>query len=713
VPDPAEVVTLRAIPPSVSSSGIKGIFESSMSYPEYEDFRRSTRSFFGLTAMDHITAAFAKDAKTPTKYLLGNQLDGDIFRTMRIASQVGRAFTPEDDQPGREPVVVISDDLWRDEFNRDRSVIGRQILINNVPFTIIGVTPESFTGLDPFTRAMFYIPIAMAPRLYADLAALRTDRSRRSFVVKGRLNSGVSIAAAAREVAAIEQSLAETYPATNRGYRATVNTEFETKLVAVPVLGDLSAALFSIALLVLLIACANVANLMLSRGRVRAREIAVRLAIGASRGRLIRLLLIESVLIALAGGILAVFAARFAAGVFANIQIPSDLPMYLDTRVDAHVLWFTILLSTGSALVFGLVPAFESTRPDLLQIIKTGESDDPRRHPLGRSALVVVQIAGAMVLLVLTMQGRHNFNELLTSNIGFRRDHRISMRFDPQAAGYSAAQTAKFYERLVERAAEVTGVRSAAMASSLPMTYDPERLQIAPDHYDFPPGKEAARTMTYIVDEHYFDTLAVPILAGRGFRASDRDDAPRVVVVNQAFANEFLPGNPIGRRLKIGNAYRGTEIMAEVVGVVMTGKMFLLTEPPTQAIYLPLRQNFHERMTLVAETAGDPGPVAAPLQVARKTREIGIRMALGAERLQVVKLFLTQAVWISAVGIGTGLTLSGLANRLSASTLGTASLDPRLVAVVAVSLLLATTIAALIPARTASRIDPQQALRIE
>jgi predicted permease len=522
----------------------------------------------------------------------------------------------------------------------------------------------------------------------------------------------------------------------------------------------------------LLIACANVANLMLRRGRGRAREIAVRLAIGAHRGRLIRLLLVESVLIALAGGVFAVLAARFAAGVFSNIQIPSDLPFYLDTHLDAHVLWFTILLSTGSALVFGLVPAFESTRPDLLQIMKTGESDDPRRHFLGRYALVAVQIAGTMVLLVLTMQGRHNFNDLLTSNIGFHRDHRISMRFDPPAAGYSPAQTAKFYERLVERAAEVRGVRSAAMASSLPMTYDPERREVAPEHYDFPPGKDTARIMTYTVDEHYFDTLAVPILAGRGFRATDRDDAPRVVVVTQAFANEFLPGNPIGRRLKIGNAYRGTEIVAEVVGVVMTGKMFLLTEPPTQAIYLPMRQNFHERMTLVAETAGDPGAMAAPLhamvhaidpnmpvyrvrtmedifnrssvatiemilriydfaavmgltlalvglyavvayQVARKTREIGIRMALGAERLQVMKLFLTQAVWTSAVGIGTGLTLSGFANRLSASTLGTATLDPRLVAVVAVSLLLATTMAALIPARTAARIDPQQALRME
>jgi predicted permease len=416
------------------------------------------------------------------------------------------------------------------------------------------------------------------------------------------------------------------------------------------------------------------------------------------------------------------------------------------------------------------MPALESTQPDLVVIMKTGESDDPRRHFLGRYALVAVQIAGTMILLVLTIQGRRNFHDLMTSNIGFHRDHRMTMRFNPTAAGYSPAQTEKFYERLVERTSEMTGIRSAAMTSSLPMTYDPDRREIAPEHYDFPPGKETARVMTYTVDEHYFDTLGVPMLAGRGFRAGDREDTPRVVVVNQAFANEFMPGNPIGRRLKIGNAFRGTEIIAEVVGVVMTGKMFLLTEPPTQAIYLPMRQNFRERMTLVAETVGDPGAMAGPLQamahsidpnmpvyrmrtmedifnqssvatiqmilriydfaslmglilalvglyavvayqVARKTKEIGIRVALGAERLQVVKLFLRQAVWISVAGIMTGLTLSGFANRLSASTLGSASLNPLLVTVVAVSLLVATMMAALIPARRASRIDPQQALR--
>ncbi len=225
---------------------------------------------------------------------------------------------------------------------------------------------------------------------------------------------------------------------------------------------------------------------------------------------------------------------------------PVGFPIRVDTHVDAHVLWFTGLIAAGSALLFGLIPAFQSTRPDLVKIMKTGESDDPRRHFFGRYGLVAVQIAGTMILLVLTIQGRRNFQELLTSNLGFRRDHRITMRFNPLGAGYTEAQAQKFYERVVERATQVTGIRSAAMTSALPMTYDPERREVAPENYDFPPGKEAAHVMTYTVDDHYFDTLSVPILEGRAFRAIDRADTPRVAIVNQAFANEFLEPNPIG-----------------------------------------------------------------------------------------------------------------------------------------------------------------------
>jgi macrolide transport system ATP-binding/permease protein len=772
VPNPSEIVTIRMIGPAVSSSPVRGIFENSMSYRDFEDFRRNAHSFVGLAAMDHVVAAFAKDPNRPVQFRLGNQVDGNYFDTLNVNFQLGRGFQPDEDQPGGVPVIVLTHDLWLDEFAEDPSVVGRQVLLNNVTFTVVGVAPESFYGLDPFTRPDFFIPIASAEKFYAESQGLRTDRSRRAFVVKGRLKPGVSVAAAAQEAAVIANSLAELYPGTNRGFRATANTEVETKLAALPILGDLTAGLFTIALVILLIACANVANLMLSRGRVRAREIAVRLAVGASRGRLVRLLFIESLVIALAGGALAILAARFTAGLFSQIEVPSDLPFFLDTSVDQHVLWFTIAVSVGSALVFGLLPAFQSTRPDLVVVMKAGESDDARKNFFGRHTLVAIQIAGTMILVVLALQGRHNFNNLLTGNPGFRRDHRLTMRFDPTSAGYSTIQTQQFYERLVERAAQVPGIRSAAMTSGLPMTYDPQRREVVPEGFDFPPGKEAGRVLTFTVDDHYFDTLSVPILAGRGFRAADRPDAPRVVIVNEAFANEYLQPNPIGKRLHLKDPFRGTNDLAEVIGVTMTGKTILLTEPPLQVVYLPLAQNPHERMTLIAETVGEPSPMTAPLeamvrsidpnipifrvrtmedifdrssvstirlilriydfaaamgltlalvglyavvayQVARRTREIGIRMALGAARRQVVKIFLRQSISISVTGISIGLMLSDSANRLSASALGQSRLDVWLLAAAAVGLLLATSAASLIPAHFASRVDPLQALRQE
>src|SRR5262249_41654435 len=224
------------------------------------------------------------------------------------------------------------------------------------------------------------------------------------------------------------------------------------RLINTPLLGGLVAALFTVAFIILMIACANIANLMLGRGRARAREIGIRLAIGASRGRVVRLLLIESLLIALAGGALALLVAQFAAAIFATMEIPADVPVYLHFEVDWRVVWFTAIVSVVSALLFGLVPAIQSTRWDLSTVIKTGESDPKRKRFIGGYALVVVQITGAIMLLVGTTEGRRNFNDLLNANPGFRRDHRMTMRFNPAANGYNDAQTSRFYETVVQRA---------------------------------------------------------------------------------------------------------------------------------------------------------------------------------------------------------------------------------------------------------------------
>jgi putative ABC transport system permease protein len=768
VPNPSQVVTLRAVPPSVSSLPLRGYGESRISYPDFEDFRRDSKSFAGLAAFDTIIASFAPDKNASSDSKLGYQVSADFFQVLEVAPQLGRSFTTEESEvPGLDPVVVLSHDLWQNEFGRASSIIGRRVVLNNVPFTVVGVAPESFTGLDQFVRPEFYIPEAMGSRLYASSEVERTNRGAREFLVKGRLKPGVTIAAAAHEASALAKSLEQSYPSTNRGYGATISTELEVLLLSWPILGEFVGALFTATLVILLIACANVANLMLGRGRTRAKEIALRLSIGAGRARVVRLLLIESLWIALASSVVALISARFTAGILSSIEFPSDIPIHLDFHIDGQVLWFTAVVSAVSALLFGLLPAIQSTRLDLVSVIKAGDSDPSRSRFIGRYALVVVQIAGCMVLLMLAAQGRSNFNDVLSSNPGFRRDHRISMRFNPATAGYTTEQTQPLYDTLIRRAREVTGVQSVTLTSGLPMTNDRENRQVVPEGYDFPPGREGVRVLRYVVDESYFDTFGVPLLAGRGFRASDRADGVRVAVVNEAFAKQYLGPNPIGKRMWLDDR-KGP--LVEVVGVSMTGKVFALIEPPVQVIYLPLSQNPHNRMSLIAETAGDPAALAGPLkemvrsvdpnltvyrvrtmddlferssvntirmvgriydlaatlglvlaliglyavisyQVTRRTREVGIRMALGAHRQNVIGIFLGQAMAMSLSGVSMGLVLSLFANRFSESTLGSTAVRPALLAGVSLALLLTAIVASAIPAFRAARIDPQQALR--
>jgi predicted permease len=768
VPNASGVVTLRSIPPTVTSLPLRGAGE--MSYPDLEDFRRSSRAFDGLLAYDEIVAALAVNPKAPAQFILGYQVSGDFFRVLRVDPQLGRAFTTEEDAvEGRDAVVVLSHDLWKSEFAADPTVIGRPLRLNGLEFTVIGVAPESFTGMDQFLRPGFFIPIAKASKLYPEMDGQRTDRNRRTFIVKGRLKPGTSVRSAAQEVSTLAKLLEQSFPATNRGFGATVNTELEMRLINTPLLGGLVGALFTVAIVILMVACANVANLMLGRGRARAREIAVRRAVGAGRGELVRLLLIESLLIASVSGALALFASQFTAGIFSAMELPADVPVHLTFRVDTRVLWFTAIVSVSSAILFGLLPALQSTRPDLVSVMKAGELDNARKRFVGRHALVMVQIAGSIILMILTTEGRRNFNEMLATNPGFRRDHRITMRFNPLASGYSNDQSQRLYDTLAKRSLELTGVRSAGLTSALPMTFDLETRAVAPEGYEFPAGRESVEILSYVVDYRYLGTMDVPILAGRGFRETDNPNSPRVAVVNDAFAKEYLGQNPIGKRLRM-NDRNGPEV--EVIGVTMTGKTFSLFEPPVQAIYLPLSQNPWNRMTLVVETAGDSLALAGPLQemvrsidpnisvfrvrtmedlferstvntirmvgriydsaaglalvlalvglyavvsyqVTRRTREIGIRMALGAEQFQVMKMFLKQATLMSLIGVSLGLVLSAFANHVGESSFGPSPLHPLMVVTVCLSMFLITLAASLIPARRAARIDPQRALRQE
>ena len=761
VPDASQVVTLR-------SRTLSGAFLG-ISWRDYTDFRDKNRSFSGLLAYQPASVAFAADAHAQPQLKGGLLVSANFFSVLGTEPRLGHGFPPEVNQvPGRDAVAVLGHDFWKTEFDADRSVVGRHIRLNGLDFTVIGVAPEAFTGMDQYSRPAFYLPAGMAPALLESSRDLLTDRSARGFTVKGRLNPGVSIAAADAEAAALAMSLDQFNPGTNRAVGAAVRTELQLRGDLSPGTRVLVPLLFGLVAVVLAIACANVANLMLGRSRSRTREIALRLAIGASRIRLVRHLMAESLLIAMGGGVLGLLIA----GIFVDIasgslQIPSDPPIQLSFQLDARVLWLTVAVSFSSAILFGLIPALRSTRTDLVPALKSGEADQARRRWFGRSALVVVQVAGSLVLLVVATQLYRSFSRELAQSIGFRKDHVLLMSFDPSLIRYTPTQTGQFYRSLVERARTVPGVQSVALASAVPMSVNNRRTEtVIPEGYQFPGGQESASVAASTVDENYFAVLSVPILRGRGFESADGADSPRVAVVNQAFARHYLGDDPIGKRLRLNR--NGPWIA--IVGVAVTGKYFTAMDPPTDFLYLPFSQHAEPVMTLMARTVGDPAPLAGPLrdmvrsldsnlpvfgvhtlseffeqrsskltnliagtvgaigllglalalvglyavvayQVEGRSREIGIRMAVGAERTQVVSMILKQAAVMSGIGTVIGVVLSLAATRALRAGPLLSALDPLLFSLVPLGLLVTTLLAAAIPARRAARIDPIQALR--
>lgn len=768
IPNPSQVLSLRA---RTQDSRL-----GTLSYADYADFRDRNRSFENLIAYTFAAAGIARDASDQPQLKMGLLVSGNFFSAVHVQPEFGRGFLPGEDQvPGRDAVVVISNDLWKTEFDSSAAVLNRKIRLNGLEFTVVGIAGESFTGIEHMFRPAFYVPAMMGPQLMTDHPLLLTDRSERerNFFVKGRVKPGVSTPAAQADITAIAHSLEETYPATNRALGAAVLTELEERLdFDGPYDAQLLEMLSALVIVVLAIACANVANLMLNRGRARAREIAIRLAIGSRRSRLIRQLLAESLTIAIAGGAAGLLIAEYAVKAFSTIQIPGDLPLQFTFRLDYRVTIFTLLASVASAVFFGLVPALQSTKADLVTALKSGESDDPRKRFFGRRALVVVQIAGSLVLLVLGAEIYHSIKTSVRGNPGFQIDHRLTMRFAPASAGYSAAQTQRFYKTLLDTARNQPGIRSAALASATPMTTSYMSELVFPEGHQFPSGHEGDDVITAFVSDRYFETLGTPLIAGRGFTGTDLADSPRVAVVNELFARRYFDGNPIGKRIR--TSPKGPWI--EIVGMTPTGKHASAFEGPTEFIYLPYTQVPTAQMTLIAETQGDPAAMAQPLremmhaidanvpvyavrtlgdlfdqrsvkiadlltgvvgtlgamglvlalvglyavvsyQVSRKTREIGIRMALGAERAHVVKSVIKHAAPMVALGLTFGIILSVAGTRAAGSGRdgGFSFFAPNLESSAAVTLVLFVTAfaATAIPAWRAARVDPMRALRQE
>jgi len=620
VPHPSEVIVVEAQMRRANN----GLFEQAgLSYPDFKDFERKSKSFAGLVASQYSQFGVAHDKTTVPQMKYGALVSGNFFSVLGVSPALGRGFRADEDRvPGRDAVVVLGHDFWETEFASSPDVIGKNIFLNGLPFTVIGVAPKRFQGPMVWLRANLYVPLAMQPALAgSSLPSELEMRGLRALRVQGRLKPGVSVEQAAAEARVISQRLAQAYPVTNRTCSMEVGTYWQTQIKDYPTPALAFLLMLMLSGVVLLIACANIMNLMLSRATARSREIAVRLSIGAGRGRLLRQLLTESLVIAFVGGALGLLLAQAFADFSSRFRIPSDTPVVLDFGIDSQVLLFVLLASVASAILFGLAPALQSTRPDLVTALKSAAANPSRQHRfLGRNTLVVAQVAGSLLLLVFATQIFRGASILLSSRLAFRVDDVLTAGFNPVLARDSMEQTKQFYRQLLDQARALPGVKSAALSQSVPMIETAAQSQfqdfgltrVAPEGAQLPAGTEAATVFSDTISEGYFGTMGVPIVQGREFLLSDRADTPRVVIVNEQFARKYYPNRgAVGKRLRL-NGLDGP--FAEIIGVAKQSTYLNPLEPPMEYLYLPWAQNPIVAMNLMLETEGPPAAVAGPLR---------------------------------------------------------------------------------------------------
>jgi predicted permease len=751
------------------------------SYPNYVDVREQNKSFTDLCAFTWAAAGMSSGESRASgseraEVVWGELVSGNYFDVMGVKPILGRGFLPEEDRtPNTHPVVVLSHYTWQKRFNADPSIVGRTIYLNGQPFNVVGVMPESFLGSVFYFRQGYWVPLMMAQK-FSRRAEWRTDRSYESINVYGRLKPGVTMEQAQADLNSVADSLAKLYPANNGDTKIQLKTELDGRYegaTRVMRYGGLLA--LCVSGLVLLLACANVANLMLARAASRAREIGIRLAIGASRGRIVRQLLTESLLLSLVGGLLGWAFAYLGAGWAQASFPPVPYPANFDLAPDGYVLKWMLAVSLLTGVLFGLAPALLASRTDLVNVIKGGVTrlTHGRRRWNLRGVLVVAQVTISIVVLICAGLFIRSLGKASEVNPGFKTDNLVTMMINLDLLGYEQGAALQFFPELQRRVETLPGVRTAALASEMPlMDSRQSRGPIVKEGEIDPPPNQGVVSECSLVTPKYFDTLRMPLVRGRDFTDRDNADAPRVVIVNQAFAQRFYGGedDAMGKRFRFA---QGTPLM-EIIGIAKDGHYDSLYQDNQLYMFLPVYQNPRARMTLLvgAQTAGDLqgvvesarreiaqmdarlpvfgvmlaeqnlslaywaprvaagmastfGVLALVLAtmglysvmtytVSQRTHEIGIRMALGAALRDVVRLVVGQGMRMALIGVALGLAGALVLTRALASLLlGIGTTD--VITFVGVTVLLAAValLACYIPARRAARVNPLVALRHE
>jgi predicted permease len=759
---------------SLYTSDYSGPPYGTSSIPDFEELRKIDDVFSGVLVFTPRGVSIGPDDARERAGL--EIVSENYFQVLGLRPAFGRFFLPEEGRPGTAPVAVISDALFRRRFDANASVVGTPIMLNGRAFTIVGVAPPEFIGAMRPVIQDVWIPLHAAP-LIGELGNDLTNRGGRSMFTMARLRPGVTLAQAQSRANVLAGQLVAAYPgqwtdASAKGRRITVVEERNARVppqLKKSALGFLGLLMGTVGL-VLLVCCANVASLMLARSAGRGREIGIRLSLGASRRRLIRQLLTESVVIAAIGGVFGILLAVWSTSALVSFQPPLPLKVGLDLSIDTRVVIFTGLASLATGIIFGLAPALRVTRPDIVSVLK---SDSPAIDLGGRrlslqNALVVGQVAISAILLVAAVLFGRALRSAASIDPGFRVDHLLVAEAEPRPGSEQPIARERVMEETQLRLAALPGVLATSWAGALPLSLDASRSGVSVEGYTRREGEDM-EFHYYGVGPRYFETMEIPLARGRGFSAADRSGAPGVIVVNESFARRFWPGaDPLGKRISVS----GPEgPFLTVVGVTRDGRFLSLSNPSPPSIFLPAMQQ-PSGTIVVVRTSGDPlkmlPAVRAELQavaptwsvvgartmeqhigssvlpqriagtvlgifgfvalllvsvgvygvvaysVATRTREIGVRIALGAQPRDARWFVIRQGTILVAIGVAIALPVAWAVMRLLSSFLiGASATDP--VAFISTATLLGAIalVATYIPARRASRVDPMVALRSE
>jgi predicted permease len=743
----------------------------SHSFPNYREFRDNNQTFDGLAGY-RMAPISLEHSGNPSR-VWGYLATGNYFDVLGVQPLLGRFFHQQDDlHPGASPYAVISYNTWQSRFGGDPNIAGSTVHINGLAYTVLGVAPRSFHGTELFYWPEVWVPMMMQPQIEAGKGWLDNRNTWDTWIV-GRLKSGVSATRASEDLNRIAASVAQHFPEVNGGLQMKLA---EPGLVGSTLRGPVQAftgGVLLLAAIVLLTACSNLAGLTLARATDRQREIAIRFSVGAGRARIICQLLTESVVLALLGGAAGCALAALLSKLVSQWHAPVDFPVQFDVHADWRVFAFALGVSLLTGLLFGLAPAMHASRSDLSGLLKGGNGIavlKGRFRLSFRDILVAAEIAFCFVLVFGCVLSLRGLQRALTLSLGFQPEHVATAAFDLGLAGYQPAQGRQFQQRVLDSLSTMPGIDSIAFSNTVPLSMDQSSTTV--ESVDHPPqsrGRNQASASHYGISPGFLQTMGIPLLAGRDFNSHDNEQEPRVALVNQAFARQIMQmPNPIGKAFRYGpNAPP-----IRIIGLVPDGKYVSLTEEPRPAIFLSALQRYDSTTTIVVKSSLPASAIVEQLRkqistldprlpvygagsltdmlrfamfpmhaaavalsafglqaltlaitgihglvayaVSRRTRELGIRIALGARASEVLRLVLGRLAWLVAAGVVAGIALSLAAGQALASIVfGTAPGDTVLLALVLGLVVLAAAVSSWRPALRALRTEPTIALRYE